>query len=87
MRPLTYAYVVMSVLTFCVYAYDKYKAKKGAWRTSERTLHIMELFCGWPGALIAQKLLRHKSYKKSFSVVFWLMVVINVSSTLILITR
>lgn len=71
-------YVIMSVITFCAYGLDKYKAQKGLWRISEKTLHILELYCGWPGALLAQRLLRHKSYKKSFRIVFWAMVVLNI---------
>ena len=71
-------YFIMSLITFCVYGIDKFKAQKGLWRIPEKTLHILELCCGWPGALLAQRLLRHKSYKKSFRIVFWLMVVVNV---------
>jgi uncharacterized membrane protein YsdA (DUF1294 family) len=68
----------MSVITFCAYGLDKFKAQKGLWRIPEKTLHILELCCGWPGALLAQRLLRHKSYKKSFRIVFWVMVVLNI---------
>ena len=71
-------YAVMSVITFCVYGLDKFKAQKDLWRIPEKTLHILELCCGWPGALLAQRLLRHKSYKKSFCIVFWAMVVLNI---------
>lgn len=70
-------YAVMSVATFCAYGIDKFKAKRGMWRTPERTLHVLELCCGWPGALAAQRLLRHKSIKRSFRIVFWLMVLLN----------
>lgn len=72
-------YSIMSVITFCAYGLDKFKAQKGLWRIPEKTLHILELCCGWPGALLAQRLLRHKSYKKSFRIVFWAMVVLNIS--------
>lgn len=78
MAILLWLYAVMSIATFAVYAIDKFKAKHSMWRTPEKTLHIMELCCGWPGAMLAHKLLRHKSYKKSFRQVFWAMVVLNV---------
>ena len=55
-------------------------AKRGAWRTPESTLHTLELLCGWPGAWLAQRLLRHKSVKTSFRVVFFLMVVLNLAA-------
>jgi uncharacterized membrane protein YsdA (DUF1294 family) len=68
----------MSVITFCAYGLDKFRVQKGLWRIPEKVLHILELCCGWPGALLAQRLLRHKSYKGSFRIVFWAMVVFNV---------
>ncbi|MEZ9823063.1 DUF1294 domain-containing protein [Shewanella sp. 10N.286.45.A1] len=33
---------------------------------------------GWPGALLAQQVLRHKSEKTSFKIVLWLTVVSNI---------
>ena len=77
MRLLAGIYVVMSLVTFVAYAVDKFKAKHAMWRTPEKTLHLMELCCGWPGAMHAQKLLRPKSYKPLFRRAFWLMVFIN----------
>ena len=74
------AYLVMSLVTFAVYAADKRAAKRGAWRTPESTLHTLELLCGWPGACLAQRLLRHKSVKTSFRIVFFLMVVLNLAA-------
>ena len=71
-------YAVMSLVTIVVYGLDKWKAKRGAWRTPEKTLHILELCCGWPGAMLAHKWLRHKSYQPAFRRVFWCMVALNV---------
>jgi uncharacterized membrane protein YsdA (DUF1294 family)/cold shock CspA family protein len=70
-------YIVVSILTFGLYAGDKSAAQQGKWRTSESTLHLFSLVGGWPGAVIAQSQLRHKSKKLSFRVVFWFTVVIN----------
>ena len=70
-------YVALSILTFFAYALDKAAAKKGSWRTQESTLHLFALLGGWPGALIAQQKLRHKSKKASFRSVFWVTVVFN----------
>ncbi len=74
---LVLVYLGGSTLTFFLYAYDKSKAKRGAWRTSESTLHLFALAGGWPGAAIAQQTLRHKSQKKEFRFVFWLTVIAN----------
>lgn len=70
-------YVGLSILTYFLYAVDKSAAKKGAWRTQESTLHLFALAGGWPGALIAQQKLRHKTKKEGFRFVFWITVLLN----------
>ena len=72
-------YVVASVACFAMYAVDKAAAKAGRWRTSENTLLLLGLACGWPGAMVAQTLLRHKASKASFKMRFWVTVVINIA--------
>ena len=79
-------YFISSILTFFVYASDKSAARKGAWRTKESTLHLLSLAGGWPGALIAQQKLRHKSHKRSFRFVFWFTVLLNCSAFIWLLT-
>lgn len=71
-------YMAMSLATFIVYAGDKRAARLQQWRVSEATLHGLALACGWPGALLAQQLLRHKSAKPGFRRLFWLTVILNV---------
>ncbi|MCF7848128.1 MAG: DUF1294 domain-containing protein [Kiritimatiellales bacterium] len=73
-------YVIVSLLTFIMYAVDKSAAKKGAWRTPESTLHLLSLIGGWPGALVAQQTLRHKTRKQPFRFVFWTTVLLNISA-------
>ena len=75
---ILWGYLLISLITFFVYAYDKTAAKDGAWRTQESTLHLLSLVGGWPGALIAQQKLRHKSKKQSFRSAFWITVFVNV---------
>jgi uncharacterized membrane protein YsdA (DUF1294 family) len=72
-------YVVGSLACFAMYAVDKAAAKAGRWRTSENTLLLLGLACGWPGAIVAQKVLRHKSHKQSFKGRFWFTVMVNVA--------
>jgi len=79
-------YIVGSLLTFIIYAADKSAAKNGTWRTKESTLHLLSLAGGWPGALIAQQKLRHKSKKESFRSVFWVTVFINCGAFIWLLT-
>lgn len=70
-------YLGVSMITFILYAVDKSAAQKGGWRTQESTLHFFSLTGGWPGAIVAQQKLRHKSKKQSFRFVFWLTVLVN----------
>ncbi len=67
------------MVTFLAYALDKSAARRNAWRVPEKTLHILSLAGGWPGALLAQQVFRHKTRKASFRAVFWLTVVVNVA--------
>ncbi|MBN2405460.1 MAG: DUF1294 domain-containing protein [Coriobacteriia bacterium] len=80
-------YVVMSVVTFVAYARDKRAAQRGQWRTGEGTLILLGVLGGWPGALIAQKTLRHKTRKQPFRTVFWASVTINIGLLTVLIIR
>ncbi|HSI14245.1 MAG TPA: DUF1294 domain-containing protein [Chthoniobacter sp.] len=68
-----------SLVTLGVYGWDKYRAIKEKWRIAEATLHFLELCGGWPGALIAQRLFRHKNRKVSFQVAFWLITVAHLA--------
>jgi uncharacterized membrane protein YsdA (DUF1294 family) len=76
-KPILLIYLVVSSATFAAYALDKKAAETGGWRTSENTLHLLALVGGWPGALIAQSNLRHKTRKQPFRAVFWITVVLN----------
>ena len=71
------AYGVASLLAFGLYRYDKQQAKAGQWRTPEKILHGVELLGGWPGALVAQQMFRHKTRKLSYQVWFWLIVAVH----------
>lgn len=72
--------LLVSVITFFAYADDKTRASRNTWRTPETTLHLLALCGGWPGALAAQQLLRHKNRKRAFQVTFWGTVAVNVSA-------
>ncbi|WP_313240908.1 DUF1294 domain-containing protein [Stutzerimonas kunmingensis] len=70
-------YAVASLLTFVLYWRDKHSALKDRWRTPETTLHFFELAGGWPGALVAQQVFRHKTRKLSYQLAFWLIVMLH----------
>jgi uncharacterized membrane protein YsdA (DUF1294 family)/cold shock CspA family protein len=71
------AYLLGSCVAYLAYVFDKAAALKGQWRTPESTLHLFSLVGGWPGAMLAQRTLRHKTQKQSFQVVYWVTVVVN----------
>jgi len=67
-------YPVLSAIAFGLYGHDKSQARKQGPRTPEKLLHATELLGGWPGALVAQQVFRHKTRKVSYQTVFWLIV-------------
>ena len=81
------AYAAMSLLALAAYAIDKSAAQAGRRRIPEKTLHLFALLGGWPGALVAQQWLRHKSVKAGFLGVFWLTVFANLGLAAWLLAR
>jgi uncharacterized membrane protein YsdA (DUF1294 family)/cold shock CspA family protein len=71
------AYGLLSGVAFLMYRADKSAAEQGSWRTSESTLHTIALLGGWPGALVARRVFRHKTKKQPFRTIFWATVVAN----------
>jgi uncharacterized membrane protein YsdA (DUF1294 family)/cold shock CspA family protein len=71
-------YLALSILTFGLYYLDKQAAQTGRWRVRESTLVLVGLIGGWPGAVVAQQVLRHKTIKLSFRTRFWFSVILNV---------
>lgn len=72
-------YLGVSAVTFGSYAIDKSAARLKRRRVAETSLILLGMFGGWPGAILAQQLLRHKTAKRSFRAVFWVSVLINVA--------
>jgi uncharacterized membrane protein YsdA (DUF1294 family) len=74
------ASLALNLATFFLYAHDKHRAGRGGRRIPENTLHVWSLAGGWPGAWLAQQVLRHKSAKLSFRVVYWGTVALHCSA-------
>lgn len=72
-------YLTASLICFAAYAVDKAAAIAGRRRIAESTLLLLGLIGGWPGAVLAQRALRHKSSKASFRRAHWGTVLLNVA--------
>lgn len=68
--------LIISMITAGLYVIDKRAAERHGFRIPEGTLHIAAMLGGWPGALIARPILRHKTRKTRFISFFWASVVI-----------
>jgi len=73
-----FVYLGTSLLCILIYTLDKSAAALGRWRVSESALLLLGLAGGWPGAIVAQQLLRHKTKKRSFQAAFAGSVVVNI---------
>ncbi len=70
-------YLGASLVTFGAYGLDKARALASGWRVSESTLLALGLLGGWPGAILAQQVFRHKTKKPRFRRAFWGTVALN----------
>lgn len=68
---LLFHLISINIITFVAYFIDKRSAQKGGWRVSEKNLHALELLGGWTGALVGQKIFKHKTKKASYQGAFW----------------
>ena len=76
---LAAAYAALAVLTLGLYAWDKRAAMQARPRIPEQTLHLLALSGGWPGAMLARPLFRHKTRKQPFTGIFWCTVLLNLA--------
>lgn len=74
---IVYHLALINSVTFIAYGTDKKAAVKGSWRVPEADLHTLEFFGGWIGAFIGQKIFHHKNKKRSYQIMFWLMLVLQ----------
>ena len=68
----------INLTTFVAYGFDKRAALKHQWRVPEADLHTLEFLGGWIGAFIGQKVFHHKTAKKSFQHIYWLMIILEI---------
>ena len=61
-----YYLIIINVFTFFLYGFDKYKARKGAWRIPESRLLFFAAIGGSAGALIGMFVWHHKTKHAKF---------------------
>ncbi len=71
-------YLLLNLMTFCVYWWDKQAARDGNWRVSEATLIQLAFLGGSVGAVAAQQLLRHKTRKEPFRSRLMVIVILHI---------
>jgi len=58
--------IPLNFISFLLFGYDKFQAKRGGWRIPERVLLGLSLFGGGIGALTGMLVFRHKTRKNTF---------------------
>ncbi|MBQ8050379.1 MAG: DUF1294 domain-containing protein [Bacteroidaceae bacterium] len=71
--------LVMTIITFFVFGWDKWKAKNDRWRTPESTLFLLAIFGGSVGALLGMQVWRHKTQHWSFRLGIPLIILLQVA--------
>lgn len=70
--------VIWNLIVFTIYGLDKQKAKRGAWRISEKTLLLISLCLGGLGALVGGYFFHHKTRKWYFQVTWYLGLILDI---------
>lgn len=69
---------ILNILTMLIYVWDKVCSKWRLSRISENNLLLFGVLGGWPGAIFAQQLSRHKTRKLSFQIKFVVTILVNI---------
>ena len=77
------AVTFLSPVALIAFGWDKWKAERDGDRVPEKTLHLISLFGGWPGAVAGQRWFRHKTIKPVFRTILMLIMVLHVAGVLI----
>ena len=77
----------VNVVTFAYYGIDKWLAKKPWFRVPELVLHMLSAVGGSPAALLAMWAFRHKTIKPSFRILFYGIVLVQISVAVYLIVK
>lgn len=76
--------LAINVIAFLAMGIDKYKAKKGHWRTKEKTLFLLVAFGGGIGGIAGMYFFRHKTQKPRFYIGFPMILILEIIITIVL---
>ena len=69
---------VLNLISFCLMAIDKRRARAGRWRISEKTLFLSTACFGGLGGVLGMAVCRHKTKHWYFRVFFPLMLAVQI---------
>ena len=75
---LTYLFIVINSLTFLIFGYDKWQAKKNKRRISEFKLLLLAGIGGTVGGIVSMYLFKHKTNKFSFILSFYVIAILQI---------
>ncbi|MEE8589368.1 MAG: DUF1294 domain-containing protein [Sulfurimonadaceae bacterium] len=79
LQPIWAYIATINVVGFVMYGLDKFLAKRSWLRVPESLLHLLAFAGATPAAIAAQQLFWHKTTKRSFQVMFWLIALVQVA--------
>ncbi|WP_300410588.1 DUF1294 domain-containing protein [Lagierella sp.] len=68
-RPSFTYYIIINIVAFLAYGYDKLAAKTDQWRLSEKNLLLLALIGGFAGCMAGRAVFHHKTLKREFAIV------------------
>lgn len=78
--------ITINILSFASMGIDKYKAKKGKWRTQEKTLIMLVVLGGGIGGIAGMYYFKHKTQKPRFYIGFPMILILEIITAVVLIT-
>lgn len=77
--PVLLALPLYNLFVFFLYWHNRHARSRGATHIPEDALHVLAALGGWPGAWLAQRLLRYQPATAWFHRAFWIAVGVNVA--------
>lgn len=82
---LTFYLIIVNIIAFACYGYDKHCAKTRRWRVPERTLLAAAVVGGSIGAYLGMMSFRHKTRHRKFLIAVPLMATVHILILIMLI--